>query len=181
MCRPCTLISIWTFVSCVRGLLSPASLNMQQEQSSEGSCCYSVYLHKMTNNKSITNPDVIFVKYMYYIIGHSCHLCFMIPHLATWISEIGYLLLPTELQIIFESNAYLPPNFGLHFKFQGYYFHPLYFFAMLKSKVLLFQSAVSAVLVLFLNIALVVICYCLWYCMYSDDSLIWAPIVRKSR
>ena len=27
--RPCTLIAIWTFVSCVRGLLSPASLNMR--------------------------------------------------------------------------------------------------------------------------------------------------------
>ena len=29
VCCPCTLIAIWTFVSCVRGLLSPASLNMR--------------------------------------------------------------------------------------------------------------------------------------------------------
>ena len=40
----------------------------------------------------------------------------------------------TELQIIFESNAYLPPNFGLNADFQNLklYFHPLYFSAVRK-------------------------------------------------
>ena len=34
--RPCTLISIWTFVSRVRGLLSPASLNMRARATLRG-------------------------------------------------------------------------------------------------------------------------------------------------
>ena len=47
----------------------------------------------------------------------------------------------SELQIIFESNAYLPPNFLLNADFQNVklYFHPLYFFAMRKKEVLLFS------------------------------------------
>ena len=50
---------------------------------------------------------------------------------------------PAELQIIFESNAYLPPNFLLNADFQNVklYFHPLYFFQCVKEKVLLFWSA----------------------------------------
>ena len=46
----------------------------------------------------------------------------------------------TELQMIFESNAYLPPNFLLNADFQNVklYFHPLYFFAMRKREHLLF-------------------------------------------
>ena len=36
VCRPCTLLSIWTFVSCVRGLLSPASLNMRARATLRG-------------------------------------------------------------------------------------------------------------------------------------------------
>ena len=40
----------------------------------------------------------------------------------------------TELQIIFESNAYLPPNFWRNADYQNLklYCHPLYFFAMHK-------------------------------------------------
>ena len=34
--RPCTLIAVWTFVSCVRGLLSPASLNMRARANLRG-------------------------------------------------------------------------------------------------------------------------------------------------
>ena len=34
--RPRTLIAIWTFVSCVRGLLSPASLKMRARATLEG-------------------------------------------------------------------------------------------------------------------------------------------------
>ena len=34
--RPRTLISIWNFVSCVRGLLSPASLNMRARTTLRG-------------------------------------------------------------------------------------------------------------------------------------------------
>ena len=39
-------------------------------------------------------------------------------------------LLFTELQIIFEFNAYLPPNFWINADFQNFklYFYPLYFF-----------------------------------------------------
>ena len=40
----------------------------------------------------------------------------------------------SELQIIFESNAYLPPNFLLNADFQNLklYFHPLIFVAIRK-------------------------------------------------
>ena len=68
-----------------------------------------------------------------------------------------------ELQIIFESNAYLPPNFWLNADFQNLklYFHPLYFFAMrIKEKVLLFWGAYLYFCVV-LNIDLLVICFCL--------------------
>ena len=34
--RPCTLISVLTFVSCVLGLLSPASLNMRARATLRG-------------------------------------------------------------------------------------------------------------------------------------------------
>ena len=34
--RPRTLIAIWTFVSCVRGLLSPASLKMRARANLRG-------------------------------------------------------------------------------------------------------------------------------------------------
>ena len=57
------------------GCCTPISAYTTQERPSKGLCCYSVNLHKMTNYKSITTPDVISVKY--YIIGHSCHLCFI--------------------------------------------------------------------------------------------------------
>ena len=48
----------------------------------------------------------------------------------------------TELQIIFEPNAYLQPTFWLDAEFQNFkwYFHHLYFFAMLKREVILFLA-----------------------------------------
>ena len=51
------------------------------------------------------------------------------PHENKWFHSIT-----PELQIIFESNAYLPPNFWLNADFQNLklYCHPLYFFAMRK-------------------------------------------------
>ena len=66
-----------------------------------------------------------------------------------------------EFHIIFESNAYSPPNFLLNADFQNFQcgiFIPIYF--RNAGKVLPFSSAVSAFLVI-LNIALVVIFYCL--------------------
>ena len=44
------------------------------------------------------------------------------------------MVLLAEFQIIFESSAYLSPNFLLNADFQNVklYFHPLYFFAMRK-------------------------------------------------
>ena len=49
----------------------------------------------------------------------------------------------TEVQIIFESNAYLPPNFLLNADFQNVklYFHPYIFSQCIKEKALLFWSA----------------------------------------
>ena len=49
---------------------------------------------------------------------------------------------------IFETNAYLPPNFLLNADFQNFkwYFHPLYFFAMLKIESITVFKRVSAVL-----------------------------------
>ena len=49
----------------------------------------------------------------------------------------------TELQIIFESNTYLPPNFWLNADFQNLklYCHPYIFSQCVKEKVLLFWSA----------------------------------------
>ena len=78
-------------------------------------------------------------------------------------SEVKFLTrlwhLFSELQIIFESNAYLPPNFWLNADFQNLklYCYPYIFSQCLKEKVLLFLSAYL------LNIDLAVICYCLWY------------------
>ena len=70
----------------------------------------------------------------------------------------------TELQIIFEPDAYLPPTFWLNADFQNFkwYLHPLYFFAMLKKEVLLFFSVYLQFCVV-LDISFVVICFCLWY------------------
>ena len=54
VCRPYTLISIWTLVSCVQGLLSPCFFeHAHQERPSEGSFCYSVYLHIKTYEQSL--------------------------------------------------------------------------------------------------------------------------------
>ena len=66
-----------------------------------------------------------------------------------------------ELQIIFEPNAYLPPTFWLNADFQNlkWYFHPLYFFEMLKRQVLLFFSVYLQFCVI-LDISFVVICLC---------------------
>ena len=46
------------------------------------------------------------------------------------------LTVQAELQIIFESNAYLPPNFLLNADFHNLklYFHPLYFLKCVKEK-----------------------------------------------
>ena len=43
--------------------------------------------------------------------------------------ELYNVFARTELQLIFEFNAYLPPNFLLNADFQNFklYFHPLYF------------------------------------------------------
>ena len=66
------------------------------------------------------------------------------------------ILTNAELQIIFESNAYLPPNFLLNADFQNVklYFHPLYFFAMHKREGITVLKRIS------------VVCYCLWYIYY---------------
>ena len=56
--RPRTLISIWNFVSCVRGL-QPFFFEHARKKDPPN---YPVYLHKMTNNKS-----TLCVKY--FIIG----------------------------------------------------------------------------------------------------------------
>ena len=70
--RPRTLISILTFVSCVRGLLSPASLNMRARATLRG---VVLLLRIPTNNKLIPTRDVFSIKN--YINGHSWHLCFI--------------------------------------------------------------------------------------------------------
>ena len=46
VCRPCTLISIWTLLVVCEGFWSLLLWTCAQERPSEGSCCYSVYLHK---------------------------------------------------------------------------------------------------------------------------------------
>ena len=76
---------------------------------------------------------------------------------------VGVLQL-AELQIIFEPNAYLPPTFWLNADFQNFkwYFHPLYFFAMLKREVLLLFSVYLQFCAV-LDISFVVICFGLWY------------------
>ena len=74
--RPCTLIAIWTFVSCVRGLLSPASLNMRARANLHRGRDITPYIYlKPTNNKSIPTRDIFTIKY--YMNGHSRHLCFI--------------------------------------------------------------------------------------------------------
>ena len=74
--RPRTLISIWTFVSCVRGLLSPASLNMRARATLRGVVLLLVDIYvKPTNNKFIPTREVFSIKN--YISGHSWHLCFI--------------------------------------------------------------------------------------------------------
>ena len=58
--RPCTLIAIWTFVSCVRGLLSPASLNMRARATLPR---VVLLLRTSTLNRPIINlyPPVIYL------------------------------------------------------------------------------------------------------------------------
>ena len=73
-----------------------------------------------------------------------------------------------ELQIIFESNAYLPPNFDsmLIFNFKlKLYFHPLYFFAMHKREGITVLKGISVVLCRFKHrfgsdLLLLVLLYC---------------------
>ena len=64
----------------------------------------------------------------------------------------------TELQITFQCNAYIPPNFLINADFQNLklYFHPLYFSQCVKEKLLQFWSAYLYFCVV-LNINLVVI------------------------
>ena len=59
-----------------------------------------------------------------------------------------YLKTFTELQIIFESNAYLSPNFLLNADFQNLklFFYPLYFFAMRKREGITVLERISVVL-----------------------------------
>ena len=52
----------------------------------------------------------------------------------------GMYICNTELQITFYAKGYLPPDFELNADFQiSVYFHPLYFFAMLKIDDITFQ------------------------------------------
>ena len=98
------------------------------------------------------------------------NVCIHIPKISLWIYwncnyDHTFILQNTaELQIIFEPNAYLPPTFWLNADFQNFkwYFHPLYFFAMLKREVLLFLAYIMQFCVV-LDISFVVICFCLWY------------------
>ena len=62
LCRPCTLtlISIWTFVSCMRGLLSPASLNMRTRANLRGVVlllCISTYKNVRAFVYRAPSPD----------------------------------------------------------------------------------------------------------------------------
>ena len=73
----------------------------------------------------------------------------------------------TELQIIFESNAYLPPNFLLNADFQNLklYFNPLYFFAMHKREGITVSKCISVFLCRFrprfaCDLFLLVVLYC---------------------
>ena len=73
----------------------------------------------------------------------------------------------SELQIIFESNAYLPPNFLLNADFQNLklYFHPLYIFAMRKREGITVLKRISVVLCRFKHrfgsdLLLLVLLYC---------------------
>ena len=59
VCRPRTLIASWTFVSCVRGFLSPASLKMRAKSEPLKGRAVTPYIYlKTTNNKSIPTRDV---------------------------------------------------------------------------------------------------------------------------
>ena len=73
----------------------------------------------------------------------------------------------TELQIIFESNAYLPPNFWLNADFQNLklYFHPLFLFTMRKREGITLLKCISVFLYRFKHrfgsdLLLLVVLYC---------------------
>ena len=85
-----------------------------------------------------------------------------------------------ELQKIFESNAYLPPNFWLNADFQNLklYFHPLYFFAMRKREGITVLKCISVFCVV-LNLDLLVICFCLWY--YIANICFLIPLIITQR
>ena len=86
MCEGFWALLLWTYA---------------QERPSEGSCCYSFYLHKMTNNKSIPTPDVISVKY--YIIGHSCT-----PVLYRFFSSARVFVIDDEFYCFKVTSGNLP-------------------------------------------------------------------------
>ena len=81
--------------------------------------------------------------------------------------------------MIFESNAYLPPNFLLNadFKIESGIFTPYIFSQCCKEKVVLFWSRYLQFCVV-LNIAYVVIYYCLWYYIYYKH-LVFIPPATK--
>ena len=76
-----------------------------------------------------------------------CQYCFANKHspndrqaIESNYCKVLAALMTTELQIIFESNAYLPRNFLLNADFQNLklYFHPLYFSHCIKENALLY-------------------------------------------
>ena len=95
----------------------------------------------------------ISVTYMLHICTYMSHICLV--HILQYMWNICTSNI-TELQIIFESNAYLPPNFLLNADFQNVklYFHPLHFFAMRKREGIIVLKRIS------------VVCYCVWYMYY---------------
>ena len=100
---------------------------------------------------------------------------------STHLLGFTFLVSP-ELQIIFESNVYLPPYFLINADFQNLklYFHPLYFSLCVKEEVhvLLFWSAYLYFCVVW-NIDVLVICFCLWY--YIANICFLIPLIITQR
>ena len=114
VCRPCTLISIWTFVSCVRGLLSLAHLNMRTRATlREVVLLLRISTHKqepqgaLIAHLSSMSTNLFKVRFLskWLIRKHDCHICEISPNSkqsgyfnSGYEDAFGLLLLHSDLK-----------------------------------------------------------------------------------